>query len=87
MKIKEGFIFRKIADTYVVVAVGEAAKNFKGMVSLNETGGFLWEKLCAGSDEESLVKALLAEYDVDEEKARTDVSAFVKKVSEAGFVE
>jgi len=87
MKIKEGFILRKISDTYVVVAVGEAAKDFKGMVTLNETGGFLWEKLAEGADADALKTALLAEYDVDEATAEKDVSKFIENVTNAGFVE
>lgn len=87
MKIKEGFVLRKIADTYVVVAVGNAAKEFKGMVTLNETGGFLWEKLSAGLDRNSLVKAMTEEYEVDENTASSDVDKFIKNVSDAGFIE
>ena len=88
MKIKDGFILRKIADTYMVIAVGDAAKDFGGMISLNETGAFLWEKLEGGCDnEKTLVKALTDEYDVDEVTALRDVKAFMKKMSDAGFAE
>lgn len=88
MKIKDGFILRKIADTYMVIAVGDAAKDFGGMISLNETGAFLWEKLESGCDnEKTLVKALTDEYDVDEVTALRDVKAFMKKISDAGFAE
>ena len=45
MKIKNGFILRNVSDAYVVVAVGEAAKDFNGMITLNETGAFLWKTL------------------------------------------
>ena len=45
MKIKNGFILRNFSDAYVVVAVGEAAKDFNGMITLNETGAFLWKTL------------------------------------------
>ncbi len=87
MKIKNGFILRKISDTYVVVAVGEAAKNFTGMITLNSTGGFLWEKLSEGADEAQLAEALMAEYDVDEETAKKDAADFVKKMLNSGFAE
>lgn len=87
MKIKQGFILRKICDTYVVVAVGDAAKNFKGMITLNETGGFLWEKLAEGADEAELVDELMKEYDTDLETAKKDVKAFMEKASDAGFIE
>ena len=30
MKIKEGFVLRELGGQYVVVALGEASKNFNG---------------------------------------------------------
>ena len=42
MKLKEGFVLRKVADTYVVVAVGAEAKKHNVMITLNETGEFIW---------------------------------------------
>ena len=57
------------------------------MVTLNETGGFLWEKLAEGADAEGLKAALLAEYDVDEATAEKDVAKFIENVTNAGFVE
>ena len=45
MKIKDGFILRKVADSYIAVATGEESVNFNAMVTTNETGAFLWEKL------------------------------------------
>ena len=86
MKIKDGFILREVAGNYIVVAVGEAVKNFNGVINLNETGAFLWKILDKGGDEESLTAALLGEYDVSEEIARADVKAFISKLTEAGLV-
>ena len=70
MKIKEGFILREVAGNYIVVAVGEAVKNFNGVINLNESGAFLWKILSQGVENESqLVDALLGEYDVEKEIA------------------
>ena len=80
MKIKEGFILRRIADTYIVVAVGEEAKKANVMITLNETGGFLWEKLTQGATKEGLVDAILGEYDIDKATAEKDVDAFIGNV-------
>lgn len=87
MKIKKGFVLRELAGSYVVVAVGAAAKEFNGVIKLNKTGAFLWRILQNGSDEESLVSAMLQEYDIDSETAKNDVFAFVKKIQDAGLVE
>lgn len=88
MKIREGFILRQVSEAYVVVAVGEAAQVFNGMITLNESGALLWKALSDGcTDEKALVRALLAEYEVTEEQAEKDVKAFVKHLSEANILE
>lgn len=87
MKIKKGFMLRNIANNYIVVAVGEASKDFSGVINLNETGAFLWEKISNGCNEDQLVECLLEEYNVSEEVARNDVKTFVNKLKEANVVE
>ena len=85
MKIKEGFLLRKIAgQTVALPAGGDLDLNL--MITLNETGAFLWEKLQQETDAAALVAALLAEYDVDEARAAGAVDAFVKKLEENGFL-
>ena len=86
MKIKEGFIIREVAGSFVVVAVGSAAKEFSGIINLNETGAFLWKALEKGATKDELVAKLLAEYEVDEATARADVDAFVQKLQENQLV-
>lgn len=87
MKIKEGFILREVAGSYLVVAVGKAVKEFGGVVNLNETGAFLWKLLEKSSTESEMVDALLSEYDVDRDTAEKDVKAFTDKLMEAKLVE
>lgn len=87
MKIKKGFMLREVAGNYVVVAVGEASKNFNGVINLNESGAFLWKKLADGIEQDELIKELLNEYEVSEEIANNDVKAFIKKLKEADILE
>ncbi|MBR4173272.1 MAG: PqqD family protein [Clostridia bacterium] len=82
MRIKNGFILRKVVDNYIAVAVGDEAVNFDAMISVNETGAFLWEKLQNETTEEDLLAALLDEYDVDEETAKADIAGFLEKLRE-----
>ena len=86
MKIKDGFILREVAGSYLVVAVGNAVKEFGGIVNLNETGAFLWRLLEKSSTEPEMVDAILNEYEVDRETAEKDVKAFVEKLTEAKLV-
>ena len=86
MKIKEGFILREVAGSYIVVAVGEAVKSFNGVITLNETSAFLWNKLIKGATESELVDALLGEYDVEKDVAEKGVKSFINRLVEANLV-
>lgn len=86
MKIKDGFLLRRVAGETVVLPVG-GELNLNMMITLNDTGTFLWERLRSETDENTLAAALLAEYDVDEATAKKSVAAFVKKLNENGFLE
>lgn len=57
------------------------------MIRLNDTGAFLWEQLGADTTEDVLVRALLAEYAVDEDTARADVAVFLGKLRDADLLE
>lgn len=86
MKSAENFIFKKMKETGVVVPVGERSLDFHGMVTLNDTGSFLWEKLQSETTRENLIAALAEEYDVDSATAEADVDAFLKELKEAGLL-
>lgn len=86
MKIKDGFMLRKVGGQNVVVALGEASRSFNGIIRLNETGRFLWEQLSSEKTEEQLCTALLSEYDIDEVQAKTDIAAFVDKLRGADLL-
>ena len=83
MKVKSGYILREVAGNYLVVAVGEEAMDFNGLITTNETGAFLWNKLSSDISEQELVSAMLVEYDIDEETASADISSFISKLKEA----
>ena len=86
MKISENFVLRQVADTWVVLPVGQASVDFNGMLTLNESGAILWQALEKGGSREALADALLAEYEVDRATALADVDDFLKKLKGAGIV-
>ena len=85
MKIKNGFILRQMAGKTVALPT-DGDIDLNKMITLNDTGAFLWERLTTETDEDTLVSALLAEYDVDEATARASVQRFVGKLQENGFL-
>lgn len=80
MKIKEGFLLRNVAGNNVVVPIGQATLDFNGMMSLNDTGAFLFSKMIEGTTREKLIEELMAEYGIDEQLAQKDVDTFIQKV-------
>lgn len=87
MKIKKGFLLRTVGEQNIVFAAGRAAKEFNGIIRLNETGRFLWELLQNDCTKEKLTEALTREYEVDEAAAARDVSAFLGELSGAGLLD
>jgi len=87
MKIKEGFVLRKVADNWVVLPVGKASVDFNGMLSLNESGTILWHALEKGGSREDLANALLDEYDVELDQALADVDEFLTVLEKVGCIE
>lgn len=87
MKIKEDFILRKVADSYVVVPVNDLTLDFNGIINLNETGAFLFEILQKGADRDELLNRILEEYDVSPQKAVADIDVFIGKVKDADILE
>lgn len=87
MKVKDNLMVRVIAGSNVVLPLGALSLDFTGMLTLNETGVFLWGLLENETTREELAKALTEEYEVTFDEALADVDAFVKKLDEAGYLE
>lgn len=77
MKIADGFVLKKVADSYVVVPVGENVVDFTSMITINESGEFIWRQLMDDTDIDTVADALCAEYEVDRATAVQDVTDFV----------
>ena len=88
MKIKEGFILREIAGSYVVVPVGQNLVDFSSMITTNETGAFLWNELQSGATEDELCSKIMAEYEgISAEAALGDIREFVGVLKEKNILE
>ena len=88
MKIKEGFIIREIAGSFVVVPVGQNLVDFSSMITLNETGAFLWNCLTEDTTEEILCQKLLSEYEgIEKDEALSDINEFINILKEKNILE
>ena len=86
MKLKYEFVVSEVADKAIAITVGEDAENFAGMIRLNETGAFIFEKLREETTEEAIVDEILEEYDIDRETAGKVVHDFVDYLDKKGVL-
>lgn len=87
MKIKEGFVVRKVMGNNVVIATGAQSKKFHGMVKLNDTATEIWNYISEGLEADAIYEKMLEKYDVDESLLRADVKKTIKTLIDQGFVE
>lgn len=83
MKLKDGFVLRSVGGHSIVVPVGAQTIDFNCMITLNETGAFLWQQLQSERTAQELTEALLVEYEVESAVAEADVARFVEKLQQA----
>lgn len=90
MRIKDGFVMRKVAGKYVVVATGEASRSFHGMIKLNETGRCIWQGISEGKNQSEITEELAllngAKTDEDRKVISDDVQSMIDEMAEAGFL-
>ena len=87
MKIKEGFVLREVAGSFVVLPLAKSTAEFNGMLTLNESGVLLWKRLSEGCTLSELVSVLTEEYEVNEDVALHDVEKFLAKIGEVGCID
>ena len=85
MKLKDGFMLKEVAGSYIVVPLGQV--DFTAMITVNETGAFLWEALQKDTTKEQLIDKMTAEYDVDEVTATKDIDHFLSVLTANGLME
>lgn len=86
MRVKENYVLKEVADTYIVVPIGSGNVDFNTLVTLNETGAFIWKALEHETTKEEILEEMLSEYDVPRDVAAADIDAFIAKVQSAGLL-
>lgn len=80
MKLNENYILKTVAGMPVVVPVGEAVNNIRGMITLNGPAEIIWKALEENKSYEEIVALIKSEYDAPENVIRADTDAFLEKL-------
>ena len=86
IKSKDGLLVRMFGEKYIIVAIDDMADEMHSLITLNETGLFLWKMIENGTSMEAMIAAMLDSYDVDEKTAENDIKAFIEKASQSGLL-
>ena len=87
MKIKNGFMLRQIAGSWVVVPLGQRVVEFNGLMTLSDSGALIWKSLEKGAEMDELINLLLSEYDIDENTVRTDTEELISNIRIRGLID
>lgn len=86
MKIKKGFVKRKIGDNYLVVSTKRASAQSM-FIELNETSSYIWDLILKGYDVDKIAESLSKNYSVSFEKAKSDTEKLIENMKSAGIFE
>ena len=80
MEIKKELLKREIAGESFLIPLGKTTYEANGLYALTELGAFIWDQLPQAESEGDILRAILAEYDVDEATAKADLTEFLYKL-------
>ena len=86
MRLKDDFILHNTGEDFVIIATGEATKNFNGIIKLNNMGGEIVSFLSNNISEEEIVKAIVEKYEVDYDTAKEDIKNILDSLRKAGVI-
>lgn len=86
MKIKDGFVLRQVAGSYIVMRLG-GDNSLGGMITLNETGALIWRAIDSGKNIDEIAAEITKEYDIDTETAKNDIAIFIDKMKKESIIE
>lgn len=86
MRLKDDFILHNTGEDFVIIATGEATKNFNGIIKLNNMGGEIVRLLTTDISEEEIIKAIVEKYEVEYEIAREDILNLLDSLRKAGVI-
>ena len=87
MKRSEDFLLQNVGGQDLLVPLGAKVMDMNSLITLNATGRRVWELLAEDRSVEYLVAEVVEQFDVDLERARADVQAFLDDLGRLGLLE
>jgi hypothetical protein len=78
---KDRFAARKVGTELVLVPLKNSVAEMEEMFTLNEVGSVIWEHISTDATEQTLVNAIVDEFDIDRETALADLQEFMTNLA------
>ena len=85
-QISNDVIKRQVGDEWILVPTGALAQKFNGMVSLSETGNFIWEQLQKPISLGQLLEIVQTEFSNRSDIIDIETRNFVSDYHQLGFL-
>ena len=79
-------VARRVLDETLLVPVRGLVAQRMEIFSLNPVAAFVWDRLAERAGVETLVQAIVAEFEVDAERARADLEVLFAELEESGLL-
>ena len=87
MRLDSGYILTEVSGEYMLVPdVEKTGNSTNTLTGLSETGAFLCTCLMAGCSCEELVRAVMEEFDAEEDAVREDIGEFIEELRRKGVL-
>ena len=80
-------MLQNVGGQDLLVPLGPKVMDMNSLITLNATGRRVWELLAADRSLEYLIAEVVKQFDVDLERARADVQAFLDDLGRLGLLE
>ena len=87
MKIRSDFEYVSIGDENMLIPVGDNANMFRGLLVMNDETSLILRLLQSNQTIDTLLKAILEEYDIGPEIARTELENLLRQLDDMGVLE
>ncbi len=84
---KDGFVLREVSDQTIIVPTGRLVVDFNYLITLNETGRWLWDHIDQSDSAEALSDQMATQFNADKAVVRKDTEEFLSELLRLGIVE
>ena len=87
MKINKNFIQKDVGGSHIVMAVGEDAAKLNGMITLNESAYYIWQRLEKGMERDAILSDMICDFEgASAEEIEGDLDTFITKLTEKNIL-